>query len=43
LHSLVDEISAGTFAVRANPVPLADVEAAWTRTDQPGERTVLIP
>jgi NADPH:quinone reductase-like Zn-dependent oxidoreductase len=43
LPSLVDEIGAGTFAVRTNPVPLAEVEQAWTRVDQPGERTVLIP
>jgi hypothetical protein len=24
-------------------VPLADVEAIWTRPDPPGERTVLVP
>jgi NADPH:quinone reductase-like Zn-dependent oxidoreductase len=43
LPSLVDEIGAGSFAVRTNLVPLADVEGAWAHTDQPGERTVLIP
>lgn len=43
LPSLVDEISAGTIAVRPNAMPLADVEAIWTRPDLPGERTVLVP
>jgi NADPH:quinone reductase-like Zn-dependent oxidoreductase len=43
LPSLVREISAGTIAVKPNTVPLADVEAIWTRPDPPGERTVLVP
>lgn len=43
LPSLVAEIDSGAIAVTANPVPLADVEAAWTRTGPPGERTVLVP
>jgi len=43
LPSLVDEIDAGTIAVRPNPVPLADVEEAWSRPDAPGTRTVLVP
>jgi NADPH:quinone reductase-like Zn-dependent oxidoreductase len=43
LPSLVDEIDAGTIAVRPNTMPLADVEAIWTRPDPPGERTVLVP
>jgi NADPH:quinone reductase-like Zn-dependent oxidoreductase len=43
LPSLVDEIDAGTIAVKANTVPLADVEEVWTRPDVPGERTVLVP
>ncbi len=43
LPSLVREINAGTIAVKANTVPLADVEAIWTRSDPPGERTVLVP
>ena len=43
LPSLVAEIDSGAIAVNANPVPLADVEAAWTRTGLPGERTVLVP
>ncbi len=43
LPSLVDEIDAGTIAVKPNAMPLADVEAIWTRPDPPGERTVLVP
>ena len=43
LPSLVDAIGAGTIAVNAATTPLSDVEAAWTRPDAPGERTVLIP
>jgi NADPH:quinone reductase-like Zn-dependent oxidoreductase len=43
LPSLVAEIDSGAIEVKANPVPLADVEAAWTRTGLPGERTVLVP
>jgi NADPH:quinone reductase-like Zn-dependent oxidoreductase len=43
LPSLVAEIDSGAIAVTASPVPLADVEAAWTRTAPPGERTVLVP
>jgi NADPH:quinone reductase-like Zn-dependent oxidoreductase len=43
LPSLVEEITAGTIEVRAHQVPLADVEAAWARKENPGERTVLVP
>jgi hypothetical protein len=43
LPSLVREIDAGTIAVKPNMVSLADVEAVWTRSDPPGERTVLVP
>jgi NADPH:quinone reductase-like Zn-dependent oxidoreductase len=43
LPSLVAEINAGTIAVNARPVPLADVETAWTAPEVPGQRTVLIP
>jgi NADPH:quinone reductase-like Zn-dependent oxidoreductase len=43
LPSLIDEIDAGTIAVNVNPVPLADVEAAWSQPDVPGTRTVLVP
>ena len=43
LPSLVDEIDAGTIAVHPNPVPLAEVESAWSRPEAPGTRTVLVP
>jgi len=43
LPSLVDAISNGAITVKANTVPLADVEQAWARTEAPGERTVLVP
>jgi len=43
LPSLVDEIDAGKIQVAGRPVPLADVEAAWTASEQSGVRTVLIP
>ena len=43
LPSLMHEINAGAIAARPNMVPLADVEAIWTRPDPPGERTVLVP
>jgi NADPH:quinone reductase-like Zn-dependent oxidoreductase len=43
LPSLIAEISAGTIAVQPRPVPLADVEQAWTTKENPGERTVLVP
>ena len=43
LPALVKEISAGTIAVQARPVPLAEVEQAWTAKENPGERTVLLP
>jgi NADPH:quinone reductase-like Zn-dependent oxidoreductase len=43
LPSLIDEIDAGTFAIEAQAVPLADVESAWGRADPPGVRTVIVP
>lgn len=43
LPALVEEISAGRLDVRARAVPLADVEAEWTRPAAPGERVVLVP
>jgi NADPH:quinone reductase-like Zn-dependent oxidoreductase len=43
LPSLVDQINAGTIALKANPKPLADVETIWASGDRPGERTVLMP
>src|ERR1700729_2498231 len=43
LPTLVDQIKAGTIALKASPTGLADVETIWTTTDKPGERTVLMP
>jgi NADPH:quinone reductase-like Zn-dependent oxidoreductase len=43
LPALVAEIDSGAITVKANATPLADVEAAWSWADMPGERTVLIP
>ena len=43
LPALVQEINAGTITVTPAMVPLADVEAAWTRPEPPGARTVLVP
>ncbi len=43
LPSLVTEINAGTIAVKATTVPLAEVTQAWTRPQAPGQRTVLVP
>ena len=43
LPALVAEIDAGAIAVNTRPVPLAEVEAAWTAAEPPGVRTVLIP
>jgi hypothetical protein len=36
-------IGSGAITVKANTLPLADVEEAWTREEAPGERTVLVP
>jgi hypothetical protein len=43
LPALVAEIDAGAITVNPRPVPLAEVEAAWTAPEPPGVRTVLIP
>ncbi len=43
LPSLVDEIDRGTFVINASAVPLADVEEAWSPSERPGLRRVLIP
>jgi len=43
MPSLVNAISSGAIAVKANTLPLSDVEQAWTRNEAPGERTVLVP
>jgi NADPH:quinone reductase-like Zn-dependent oxidoreductase len=43
LPSLAAAIDAGEIGVKPNPVPLADVEQVWLRSEVPGERTVLVP
>jgi NADPH:quinone reductase-like Zn-dependent oxidoreductase len=43
LPALVEEIGAGTIAVNARSVPLAEVEITWNTPEAPGIRTVLIP
>jgi NADPH:quinone reductase-like Zn-dependent oxidoreductase len=43
LPALVDQINAGTIALKASQTALADVEKIWVTTDRPGERTVLMP
>jgi NADPH:quinone reductase-like Zn-dependent oxidoreductase len=42
LNALAQEIAAGTIAVDARPVPLAQVEKAWAATDAK-HRIVLVP
>jgi NADPH:quinone reductase-like Zn-dependent oxidoreductase len=42
LNALAQEIAAGTIAVDARPVPLAQVEEAWAATDAK-HRIVLVP
>jgi hypothetical protein len=43
LAAAADASSDGAIAVKANTMPLADVEEAWTCEEAPGERTVLVP
>ena len=43
LPGLAHEIDAGTFAVGAEKVPLAEVEGAWGRTVKGGRRVVFVP
>lgn len=43
LPSLIDEINAGTITLTPSTKPLADVTETWSRTDPPGQRTVLVP
>jgi NADPH:quinone reductase-like Zn-dependent oxidoreductase len=43
LPSLIDEINAGTIAIRAITVPLAEVTQAWTGAQPSGQRVVLVP
>jgi NADPH:quinone reductase-like Zn-dependent oxidoreductase len=43
LPALAREIDAGTFTVDADPVPLAEVESAWTAPVATGRRLVFVP
>jgi NADPH:quinone reductase-like Zn-dependent oxidoreductase len=43
LPALAREIDAGTFAVDAEPVPLAEVESAWSAPVATGRRVVFVP
>jgi hypothetical protein len=43
IPELAKEIARGTFTVNPVPVPLADVESAWTTPSAPGERVVIVP
>lgn len=43
LPALAREIDAGTFAVDAESVPLAEVESAWTAPVATGRRLVFVP
>jgi NADPH:quinone reductase-like Zn-dependent oxidoreductase len=43
LPSLIEEISAGQLHLAVRPVPLSEVEAAWTAVEVPGVRTVIVP
>jgi NADPH:quinone reductase-like Zn-dependent oxidoreductase len=41
LPSLIDQFAAGTLTAAALPVPLAEVETAWTAPTKPGQRVVF--
>ncbi|HWC82733.1 MAG TPA: zinc-binding alcohol dehydrogenase family protein [Pseudonocardiaceae bacterium] len=41
LPSLIDQFAVGTLTAAALPVPLAEVETAWTAPTKPGRRVVL--
>ncbi|MGW3630513.1 quinone oxidoreductase family protein [Streptomyces sp. NPDC005122] len=43
LPSLAREITSGTLAVAPLPLPLSEVERAWTAPTAPGRRVVLTP
>jgi NADPH:quinone reductase-like Zn-dependent oxidoreductase len=43
LPALAREVTAGNIAVDAEPVPLADVEAAWSAPVASGRRLVFVP
>jgi NADPH:quinone reductase-like Zn-dependent oxidoreductase len=43
LPALASEVNAGTLAVDAEPIPLAEVETAWNAPVAPGRRLVFVP
>jgi NADPH:quinone reductase-like Zn-dependent oxidoreductase len=43
LPALATAITSGTLRIRARPVPLADVERAWTESAESEQRIVLVP
>jgi NADPH:quinone reductase-like Zn-dependent oxidoreductase len=43
LSALAREVTAGNLAVEAEPIPLAEVESAWTAPVAPGRRLVFVP
>jgi NADPH:quinone reductase-like Zn-dependent oxidoreductase len=43
LPALAHEVNAGNLAVDAEPIPLAEVEAAWNAPVAPGRRLVFVP
>ncbi|MEJ1229839.1 MAG: hypothetical protein WDM88_03075 [Galbitalea sp.] len=43
LPALAAEIGGGAFTINVRPVPLADVEAAWTTREHNDERIVITP
>ncbi|TQL48223.1 NADPH2:quinone reductase [Homoserinimonas aerilata] len=43
LPELAAAVASGTLAIRPRPIPLTEIEAAWSHVDEPGERTVIIP
>ena len=42
LPALLEQIAAGTLSVGALPLPLTDVEQAWTSPTEPGQRVVFV-
>jgi NADPH:quinone reductase-like Zn-dependent oxidoreductase len=43
LPELANQLARGSFAVNPVPVPIADVELAWTTPTVAGERVVILP
>ena len=43
LPALAEQITNGTFDIRAQPVPLADVEQAWADSAGTSQRIVVVP